>query len=84
MDIDARSAARCDPYRPFSMLGAVHVAISNLPVGGSVDVHSLTDCVGKSFPPLRLSMCVNRVRGEKRFTCRSGRDGILATVTRIS
>ena len=82
--IDARTATITGNYRPYTVKGAVHQAISQMGIGENIAVDQLIDVHGEMLGKSRLDTYIAAVRGEKRFTCRSGRNGILATVTRIA
>ncbi len=84
MIIDARTVFETKHGRPYTISAAVANALDTIPVHGSVDVAALIDAFGESAPRSRIDMLVCKHKGDRRFAVRAGRNGNLATITRLA
>lgn len=84
MIIDARNASTASIGRAYTFSAAVANALDEIAVHQSLDVHGLIDPMGVDVDRKRLDMMVSKHKGNRRFLIRSGRDGVIATITRLA
>lgn len=60
------------PFRPFSMIGAVHGAISEIPVGFKLDIEFGADAIGEEVSVKAIRMSLSKVSDAigKKYTTR--------------
>ena len=83
MIIDARLANSSGPYRAYTQMQAVALALDGVAVGSHLDVEALIDPLGRNSEIHTLSMYVPKVSAGRKFSVRKA-DGLLARIHRIA
>ena len=85
MIIDAMNSTSGKNGRPYTVKAAVADAIDEIPVGGNLVVDAIKGAVGQDVPWERVTMCIAKVSGDRRFTTRqSPTGGFPYTIYRVA